>query len=95
MKKKHSYSELSDQQCIDCRAFLKKSLLENKPDAIRCYKCFMAKKGKKIGVKPKSVPEIIKKEAPKEKEHKSKYQLKQEKKAAGNYAGSPFKPINQ
>lgn len=97
MKKKHKYSDFSDQKCINfevCGNFLKKNLLENNPGAIRCYKCYQAKKGKKIGVKPKGVIKPIKEEVPKEKGHKSKYQLKEERKAAGNYTGSPFKPIN-
>jgi len=94
MKKKHNYSELSDQRCIDCGTFLKINLLINNPGAIRCYKCHQKKRGKKIGVKPEKVAEPITREAAKVKEHKSRYQLKQERQATGNYAGSPFKSIN-
>ena len=92
--KKHNYLEFSDQKCIDCGTFLTKNLVENNPGAIRCYKCYQAKKGKKIGVKPEKTGEPITKEAPKVKEHKSKYPLKRERQATGDYTGSPLKPIN-
>lgn len=58
MKKQHDYKELSSKKCVDCNKYLKKNLVENNPNATRCYCCDRISKGKltsqrktKFGVK--------------------------------------------
>lgn len=39
MKKSHSFDELSKKPCIDCGKFLKLRIVEEKPNAERCFDC--------------------------------------------------------
>jgi len=40
MEKKYRFDELSDKRCIKCGERLKKNLIEKKPTANMCYKCY-------------------------------------------------------
>jgi len=40
MKKPYKFNQMSERKCVVCGKRLKKNLLEKKPDADMCYKCF-------------------------------------------------------
>ena len=40
MKKKHPYTKMSDKICVKCGKALKLRVVENKPKATLCYKCY-------------------------------------------------------
>jgi hypothetical protein len=45
MRKPYSYTVLSDKRCKKCGSFLKANLVEKKPAADLCYKCYRATRG--------------------------------------------------
>jgi hypothetical protein len=44
MRKLFKFSEKSEKKCQGCDTKLKKNLIHKKPDADKCYKCFMSGK---------------------------------------------------
>jgi hypothetical protein len=49
MKKAFDFRQLSDRKCRECGRQLKRNLIEKKPKADLCYKCFKKMLGQKGG----------------------------------------------